>query len=66
MEDIVTEEVWELVDGALGKEAEAGLKVGHCFMEFVGIDDGGEDALVEELAGKFWRANWCAEETASF
>ena len=35
-------------------------------MELVGVDDGGEDALVEELAGKFRRANWCAKETTSF
>ncbi len=54
------------MDGALGKESEARLKVWDCFGELVCVDDGSEDAFVEELLGKLGRANWCAEEAASF
>lgn len=66
MENVVAQEVGEFVDGALGKEAEARLKIWHCFGDFVGVDDGGGYALVEEFAGKFGRSNWCAKETTSF
>jgi len=38
VKDVVTEEVRQFVDGALGKKAETSLEVGHRGSEGVGID----------------------------
>ncbi len=38
VKDVAAEEVRQFVDGALGKEAETSLEVGHGGSEGVGID----------------------------
>ena len=62
MHDVVTEEMRELLDGALGEEAEASLKVGDGSCEFVSCFECCCSLLETELTCEGRRAHGSSQE----
>ena len=55
----------KFVEGALGKEAEGGMRVGNVVGKFGGVFEVGLEAVCEERASKSGRPKWLSEEAES-
>ena len=55
----------KFVEGALGKEAEGGMRVGNVVGNFGGVFEVGLEAVCEECASKSGGSKWLSEEAES-